>query len=328
MIVANNHCQHAADVALSLSQRRDIVFNADFSPFRGLFRTILDEGLLSKSPPTWTEGQLVAFRNAVNSDLALIEYYSALAEQERKPLVVMVHPGIIANPGISGWAGHEMSLSEAYRRSPVGRRHLHAANTANTTSWNWTMLTDDYLCSWRMVFVFEHPLDSVTHTYRLIRESFNDTLIGCREIEPLLNLYSSLDSTRALLRFCLGKSQTNLAPQPLIIHKYDLNHGENGVIGKVCEALRLEKPSVPQRELQGGRRMSVEAAGVELFQEIGEEDAERYVSGEISEWEARLEMKLLKWEVEFGQHTAGLLREQARSAMPSYNAFANYCVSV
>lgn len=234
----------------------------------------------------------------------------------------------IANPVIYGWAGYEMRLSEADRRSPIGRLQLDAANMANIEFCNGTILTDEYLCSWQIVIVFEHPLDSATDSYRMVRRCFDETRIESQEIEPLMDLHTSLDCVRKLLRISLVKYGKGLATEPLLIHKIDLNHGEHGVIGKLCEKLHLQKPPVPAQELQGRRRRSVEAAAVELFRKIGEENAECYINGTMSEWEARLDMKMLKWVDEFGSKDAKLIREQARSAMPSCYAFAGFCLSV
>lgn len=318
MIIGNGSCQDAAKVALSLSQARDVVFKDDFLPFSGLYNTVLNHGLFEKSPSTWKGWELAAFRDAANSDADLLEHYSAEAKQERKPLVVMVDPDVIASPFISGWAGYAKPLSEADRNSPVGDIQLDAADTPYANIWNRAILTDKYLCSWEIVFVFDHPLDSATDCYRLIRQ----TRVKPKEVEPLLDLYTSLDPTRTLLRFLLERSQAGLAPKPLIIHKNDLNHDERGVIEKLCEKLGLQKPQ------KTGRSMSVQEAAVELDQEIDEEDQEWFDIGAISEWEARLDMKILKWEVEFGKKAMKLLGRKAGNVMPSYYSFAEFCLSV
>ncbi|KAL1838702.1 hypothetical protein VTJ49DRAFT_2292 [Mycothermus thermophilus] len=293
-----------------------------------------------KSPHEWTAAERALVREAYQNALGALEDLAARAEREGKTFFIKEHATVIVNPDVADPprdAGHKpeldffrLPLPERYRSSSSSSNGAAAAAAGTFSPNNHTILPDEYLATWRIVFVIRHPALAWPSIYRTLHQLVERGLLEEKVLRVDGGSSMSLKWTRAMFDWCVERSQAEGDfPPPVIIDAHEVIHSPGAVL-QFCQAagldpaaLQFEWPTEDARPKKS-EETAVDEESRRIF--LGTLMASKGLIKDKTPATVDVEAEEVKWRAEFGDEAAKMIAEKVRDSMPDYEYLRARCV--
>ncbi|KAJ5365135.1 hypothetical protein N7517_008021 [Penicillium concentricum] len=296
--------------------------------FYDAFMTTGRDGRLDKPLEEWTTEAKNETKAAIQQGFDEIEAYSTRASAENKIMFAKEHAFWFLNPGnfMSTVNGTESPdhLKEFNVSTPerYGPSQTFSAN-------NKTVMSDEYLRTWQIVFIIRHPALAWASMYRAMLKLSKVGFIDDDGMRGATVTNMTMKWTRKLFDWCL--EQPDEPVTPLVIDAHDIIHNRGAVV-KFCERAGLDTASM-QFEWNGNEKKSENWAPENANMGNPEEVEMHKVAASImlstledstgvvkdkAPASVDIDAEVTKWRVEFGDEVAEMLEKATRDSMPDY----------
>ncbi|KAL2863973.1 uncharacterized protein BJX67DRAFT_384154 [Aspergillus lucknowensis] len=177
---------------------------------------------------------------------------------------------------------------------------------------NETVIADQYLRTWRMVLVIQHPVFSfyeVART-RIVQLALQKATINAWELQNILGAETTFRWTRMLYDFCVSQSTSGMAA-PLIVDIGDVVRSPEEMLARLCRELGLDygvaKPRVCDAHLETDRTLHPSRLAVYDLIREGKIGLDDLIAGESQ-----------RWVRDFGPRPARITETLVREGMSDY----------
>ncbi|KAL4869012.1 hypothetical protein BDV12DRAFT_196814 [Aspergillus spectabilis] len=277
---------------IALSKQPNVMMaSEDVHVFRAAYSLATTMGLLDLPTSDWSEPMKCLIRDGAQQDLELVEGYSAMASSQQKTLVACMNPWAIINPAAVGKSpvnthtGIGTELWNFFRTLPgieygsnpsipLGAEGtIYSVNNCPSqvhftySVRNNTILPDQYIRTWRPIFLIWDPLWSFPKIFRELRKTFNRGGLLRDAISQLYDFHLSFRWIRLMYDWCLEQADAGHYERPIILRGMDLlNKSEGGIIWNFCEKVGLDTECVLAQQIKETNELD------DIFQEVGEEE--------------------------------------------------------
>ncbi|KAL2801596.1 hypothetical protein BJX63DRAFT_438663 [Aspergillus granulosus] len=293
---------------LNFDRQPEIIANSQL--FSGSFGAIYRKVILTR-PELWTEDDRRRAQVAMRQDIDEAETYTSHAQDEGKVFCASICATWLINPVVLSKApvapARTVTCWEAFKASVPT---MYAGNHGFTYNvLNHTVLPDQYLRSWRMVFIITHPIVLFPYIYRSIHSPYVPQV----NHRPTSSMYMTLSWVRML--YSWASLPTNVATvAPIIIDTGDLSIDTDQIVPRLSAelGLPLDLGVVPFDSLQAFREKD------QLIEQNRTEAVNRLMAQGTSYIDACIQVVKLEWVREFGEFAANMIEQFARQAVPDY----------
>ncbi|KAJ5502992.1 hypothetical protein N7463_005866 [Penicillium fimorum] len=292
--------------------------------FYDAFTTASRGGRLDRPLEEWTTEAKNETKVVIQQCFDELEAYSARARAENKIMFAKEHAFWFLNPGNFTSAECPEQLKEFNVSTPerYGPSQTFSAN-------NKTVMSDEYLRTWQIVFIIRHPALAWASMYRAMIKLSKVGFIDDDGIRGTTVTNMTMQWTRKLFDWCL--EQPDKPVTPLVIDANDIIHNPRAVVN-FCEKAGLDTASM-QFEWNGNEKKSEnwapESANmgnpeeVEIHKVAASimlstlEESTGVVKGKAPV-SVDIDAEVTKWRIEFGDEVAEMLEKATRDSMPDY----------
>ncbi|KAL2833824.1 hypothetical protein BDW59DRAFT_156622 [Aspergillus cavernicola] len=249
---------------LNLPNQPTIVTNGEGSYFAtSAFVKALNSRLIKIPVSQWTEVEQEAIQATYQTDFDALEAWSLLARARRKTLFATVHPFWLENPafvsrrGPNGsvtrndpdmdmdlWRSFHVNLPLDYYNRPNNNNNNNNNTPVSPLSFsphNATVFADEYLRTWRTVFVIRHPVQTFPRFFRALRALNKRHAFGTEDVlQHLLLAYMNMYRVRMLYEQSLLAHPADGHTPPIILDASDIVFHTEIVVVKLCHELGLD----------------------------------------------------------------------------------------
>jgi hypothetical protein len=263
----------------------------------------------------WTREQIEEMQQVFQQDFSDLEIKSRLAESQGKVFFGKEHIQWFTDPAIN-----------SSTTSPINITIPSSYNTATGFSANNpTIFPDGYLATWRLTFLIRHPALAFPSFYRAMRHLESEDFAESHEIQPMMELNTTLRWTRQLYNWCCEHKigYDSGLPLPLILDAEDVIHSPKVVI-KYADLIGLD-PARVRFEWEAGIAKSAHIN----WSGTGERGPETIMKATIDNSSSILKDKTPAlvdislerrgWDLEFGEIFGRQMEKWVRDAMPDYD---------
>jgi hypothetical protein len=244
-----------------------------------------------------------------------LEHDSTAAIEQGKHYFVKEHALWLSNPAnISDVLGEQNGHPESMFR-------VQQTSSAITSTWspkNQTVLPDQSLRKWRLVFLIRHPALVFPSFYRAMLDLRKEGCLHETELQPLLKANMTLQWTRLLYEW-----SCELLSEPLILDADDVISNQAAII-KLCETTGLDSSrlkftwhTAPKERETGTSPVSETNQSPHVIMRKTLLNSSGVLQGKSSDG-IDIAIESVKWKREFGQEVGESLEQFARDAMPDY----------
>ncbi|KAJ5542922.1 hypothetical protein N7535_005344 [Penicillium sp. DV-2018c] len=314
---------------LNISNQPNLITNPKCGYFfYDAFMTAAKDARLNRPLDQWTADEKNETKSVFQRCLHDLEEYSARASAENRIMFAKEHAFWFANPGAftrslggtdtpDDLKEFRMSIPESY------------GPTQTFSASNQTVLSDEYLRTWRIAFVIRHPALAWPSLYRAMQKLLKEGYIDDDGIKGASIVNMTLSWTRKLFDWCIEQPDESVTP--LVIDANDVIHNP-AVVTKFCEMAGLD-PAVMQfewsakppaegnaeEEMENQKRIGIFLSTLQESTGIVKEKAPASVD---------IDAEVVKWRVEFGDDVAQLLEKATSDSMADYVYLKAHCVVV
>ena len=287
------------------------------------------DGRITKPVDQWTELQKTEVRDAFQKGLDSLEEWSTRAKDDNKIMIAKEHAFWFVNPAAfhQGYNGAD-GVSDDF--SCLRPRIPDTYGSSKTFSpKNQTILTDEYLRSWRIALIIRHPALTFPSFYRAMCKITAVGFIGTDGLQATMITNMTLRWTRMLFDWCL--EQPDVPAAPLLLDASDVIHNPQAVM-RFCELAGLDPNAIQfgwdaTVEQKSADNPNAQSANVEK----GDMDkvaasimlSTLHSSSGIVKDKAPATVDIpteaVKWKKEFGEEAAATIENAVWSAMPDYD---------
>ncbi|PYH97345.1 hypothetical protein BO71DRAFT_468253 [Aspergillus ellipticus CBS 707.79] len=300
--------------------------------FHAAFVSAAKDGRLTQPPRDWTDEAKRNVQSTFQQCFDRLEECCVRAESEQKLIFAKEH---------SFWFSNPMEFSQVVHGAEHGPYDLSSFRvnvpsrygpTQTFSSNNKTVFPDEYLRTWRMVFIIRHPALVFPSFFRAMDRISDTELFEPGTLPGTLAANMTLRWTRWLFEWCQEQSGT----APMLLDAYDVIHRPL-VVRRFCELAGLDPTKMMfewERTANGdsdphcpGYEAARQNGVVEEHMAIWEKSMKIMTStldgseGVMKEKEpgvVDIVEEAKKWRVEFGDRMAGVVEKAVWDAMPDY----------
>ncbi|CAI7638556.1 unnamed protein product [Penicillium glandicola] len=295
--------------------------------FYDAFMTSANDDRLRKPLDQWTTKTKNETKSALQQSFNELEAYSTRARAENKIMFTKEHAFWFLNPGFFTSTMNGAEKPEDLKEFQVSTPECYGPSQTFSAN-NKTIMPDEYLRTWQLVFIIRHPALAWPSMYRAMMKLSKVGFIDDDGIKGASTTNMSMQWTRKLFDWCL--EQPDEPVMPLVIDANDVIHNP-GTVVKLCEKAGLDT-SVMQFEWNGSEKKSEgwttdiangddqelarhkNAASI-MFSTLEESTGVLKDKAPVS---VDIDVEVAKWRVEFGDEAAELLEKATRDSMPDY----------
>ncbi|KAF4244385.1 hypothetical protein CNMCM8980_010197 [Aspergillus fumigatiaffinis] len=267
----------------------------------------------------WSPGETEAVQKAFTQSLNDFESMSQSAESQGKIFFAKEHAQWIADPAI---INHYM-LNHDYQAS--SRLGIQVPNSHGTARYfspnNFTRFPDAYLETWQLTFLIRHPALAFPSFYRAVLNLEKEGFAGQQEIQPLMELHSTLKWTRLLYDWGCehGARQQSDACLPILLDAQDVIHHPDVVL-KYCELIGMSLAEVKFAWHSANSGNDMHGLGHKGPEEVmmSTLNHSSCLIKEKAPATVDIALERGKWDEEFGERTAEQIEQWVRDAMLDY----------
>ncbi|KAL3479663.1 hypothetical protein BJX99DRAFT_255390 [Aspergillus californicus] len=318
---------------LNIPKQPKVLFNRALTLNSTGFRTAVDRDLIHSALKTWTYEDKLAIFNTNQSSLYNMEKYSAAAAKQEKILVSRANVSWFINPASPVWTGDESDddgdpdnddeeilakREQAWLFTvDVSRKYAHHVISSPTPSFlslcgedgyvninptNHTVFPNEYLHTWRAIFVIHHPIQTIPLLYRRLNTMQQQGRFSEDMLVPVFKLNADMRAMRKMYLWYMESHCGPKTPIQLIVDVADVIYKSETVLVDVCREVGLDESVIDH------------VAAYRLMGEMGLVNAGLVLNG----LEKLVAVLFPIWVREFGLDAAGLIRGAVREAMPHY----------
>ncbi|CAG7985760.1 unnamed protein product [Penicillium nalgiovense] len=282
---------------------------------------------LDKPLDQWTAEVKSETKAIVQRCFDSLEEYSSRARAENKIMFTKEHAFWLVNPCFfTNNDGAE--TPEDHRQFQVSMPERYGSSQTFSAN-NKTIMSDEYLRTWRIAFIIRHPALAWPSMYRAMQKMSKAGFLDEDGMRGASFTNMSMEWTRKLFDWCL--EQPDEPVTPLVIDANDVIHNPGAVV-KFCEKAGLDT-SFMQFEWNGTENKSENwaAESADAGNPEGEAFHKTAASIMLSTLEAStgvvkdkapalvdIDAEVAKWRVEFGDEVAEIIEKATRDSMPDY----------
>lgn len=244
-----------------------------------------------------------------------LEHNSNAAIEQGKHYFVKEHVLWLFNPtNISDVLGEQNTHPESLFR-------VQQTSSVFTSTWspkNQTVLPDDSLRKWRLVFLIRHPALAFPSYYRAMLDLRKEGYLHETEFQPHLKANMTLKWTQLLYDW-----SCELVSEPLMLDADDVISNQAAII-KLCETTGLDSSQLKftwnNAPKEGETSSSPESETKKPLGVVMEKtllNSSGVLKGKSSDG-VDITIESVKWKREFGQEIGETLEQFVRDAMPDY----------
>ncbi|KAL3490356.1 hypothetical protein BJX62DRAFT_238168 [Aspergillus germanicus] len=275
------------------------------------FQIGYEDGLYTNTTRDWTAETKRTILAALEKEINAAEEGSARAFSRGQNFVAFVRPQWLINPA---------TLSKSFTPDPYHAPAWQAAmvNTVPAmysfrtdgqfvfTPLNDSMLPDDYLCTWRMVFTIRHPIVLFGAIYR---ELTRGKRLPAEVMKPVCELFMTFRWVRVLYDWATVYST---GQPPIIIQCETVTNNLRPMVKKMCLELELDDSVVLFGKLE--QQIAVQGPGLQQSEAV----FNNLTAQGVDHLQARIAVAVAGWEAEFGRPAAYMLADLVRAAIPDW----------
>ncbi|GIC93026.1 uncharacterized protein Aud_009505 [Aspergillus udagawae] len=275
----------------------------------------------------WSQGDVEAVQKAFQLSLNNFENMAQSADSQGKIFFAKEHAQWIADPA----AINHYILKHDYQASlRLGIQVPTSKGAEECFSLNnFTIFPDTYLESWTVTFLIRHPALALPSFYRAAANLEKEGFAGHHEIQPLMELHSTLKWTRLLYDWCCERGTQSISAEqldkcfPILLDAQDVIHCPEVVL-KYCELIGMSPAEVKfawDSAGSGNSQYDVPGVGPKTPEEVMMSTLNHSSCLIKEKTPATVDIALErgKWDVEFGESLAKQMEQWVREAMPDYN---------
>ncbi|KAH8430726.1 uncharacterized protein LDX57_008389 [Aspergillus melleus] len=262
-------------------------------------------------PPDQKEEQIGCIKDGYKRLLQHLEN----AEQEGKMVCFKDHAHYITEPVSETRLFHgDGSVTDELPWTLRGPDELEQTDIGRSEL-NETLFTDDFLKTWKPVFLIKHPGAAVPSFYRALVKAHGSDFVESDQGRKFCQKAMALRCVRKLYNFYaqhFSKSQQDQGTWPVVIEFDDIIF-QPEILVKLCEITGLDSSRVrltwdtkctdEPPEWQAFRGTLYESTKIDPSRAVGEVD---------------LDKGSVKWREEFGEEVGRRIEASVREAMPDY----------
>ncbi|KAJ5647095.1 hypothetical protein N7490_003467 [Penicillium lividum] len=297
--------------------------------FYSAYMAAAQEGRINKPIDQWTEEEKQEVQSAFQHGLDTLEEYSERAKKENKVMFAKEHAFWFFNPASFDKRVHGTESPEQFTSFRPRIPDVYGASQMYSPS-NETVLSDEYLRTWRLAFVIRHPALAWPSMYRAMVKISALGMIDDDGIKGASLTNMSLRWTRMLYDWCM--EQPDVPATPLIVDANDVIHSPDSVM-RFCELAGLDSGSM---QFEWGSRVEEKrsqkwANGAMEGDKCQEDMHKKAAAIMLSTLEdssgivkdkapANIDVsaEATKWKAEFGEEMGGFIEKAVRDSMPDY----------
>ncbi|KAL2847162.1 hypothetical protein BJY01DRAFT_246935 [Aspergillus pseudoustus] len=294
----------------------------DQSFFEPAFRIGYDAGLFTNAAVHWTRDTMDAMESAYHQEIADAEVYAAIAFRRGSALVNFIRPQWLMNPAVLSkpYAPQGFDVVAWAWAVGDGVPRIYYLNDGFPffSASNRTVLPDDYLGNYRMVFSIQHPIMVFPSIYRKLNK---DNMLPAEMAKPVCELYMTFRWMRMLYDVC--DSSTSIKTPLVIAHDliYDLLL-LRPIVALICRELGLDESVVLFEELED-EIAAAQPADLRRRASVLRISYEQQLSAD----EAEVAACMPDWISELGEPAAYMLAALVRDAIPDYDYLRDKAVT-
>jgi hypothetical protein len=194
---------------------------------------------------------------------------------------------------------------------------------------NFTIFPDACLESWRLTFLIRYPALALPSFYRAAVNLEKEGFAGHNEIQPLMELHSTVKWTRLLYDWCCERGIQSTSAElpdicfPILLDAQDVIHCPEVVL-KYCELIGMSPAEVKfawHSAKSGNSQYDVPGAGHTSPEDVmmSTLNHSSCLIKEKTPTTVDIALERGKWNVEFGKSLAKQMEQWIREAMPDYD---------
>ncbi|KAF7589987.1 hypothetical protein BBP40_003431 [Aspergillus hancockii] len=274
----------------------------------------------------WTTEQIEEMQQSIQQDFDNLENISQSASSQGKVFFGKEHVQWFTDPTATS---NYLFNQDSKVTSPVNISIPDSYNVEKTfTPNNVTILPDEYLATWRLTFLIRHPALAFPSFYRAIRQLESEDFAQPDEVQPLMELNTTLKFIRHLYDWCcehgiqLPSNGDTGPPFPLVLDAEDVIHNPK-VVMRYSELIGLD-PSRVRFEWEAGMKnanLSWDGTcqnGPEAIMKATLNTSSHILKNKTPTMvDIAHERKV--WDLDFGESSGQQMEQWVRDAMPDYN---------
>ncbi|KAJ5562484.1 hypothetical protein N7461_001245 [Penicillium sp. DV-2018c] len=251
-------------------------------------------------------------QNVFQECLEKLEHDANAAIEQGKNFFVKEHALWLFNPtNISDLLGEQNAHAESLFR-------VQQNSTSTWSSKNQTVLPDEALQKWRLIFLIRHPALAFPSYYRAMLELRKEGYLHESEFQPHLRANMTLQWTRMLYDW-----SCEMLGEPLMLDADDVISNEAAIVN-LCETTGLDSSKLKftwdSRPKNGEAKSSSQSESKKSLGEVMEKtlkDSSGVLKGKCSDG-IDIATESAKWKGEFGEEMGLALEKFVKDAMPDY----------
>ncbi|KAJ5170763.1 uncharacterized protein N7500_003546 [Penicillium coprophilum] len=286
------------------------------------------DGRLDRPLEEWTTEAKDETKAAIQQGFDELEAYSTRARTENKIMFAKEHAFWFLNPGFFTSTINGAESSEYMKEFNVSMPERYGPSQTFSAN-NKTVMPDEYLRTWQIVFIIRHPALAWASMYRAMIKLSKAGFIDDDGMRGATITNMTMKWTRKLFDWCLEQPDEPIAP--LVIDANDVIHNQGAVV-RFCEKAGLDTASL-QFEWNGDTKKSENWVSENGRTGNSEEVQMHKVAASImlstleqstgvvkdkAPVSVDIDVEVAKWRVEFGNEVAEMLEKATRDSMPDY----------
>ncbi|CEL10546.1 hypothetical protein ASPCAL13663 [Aspergillus calidoustus] len=279
--------------------------------FEPAFQIGYEDGLYTNITRDWVAETKRTILAALEKDINLAEEGSARAFSRGQNFIACVRPQWLINPAtlsksFTPQGYHGPAWQAAMVNTVPAMYSFRVDGSFAFAPLNESMLPDDYLCTWRMVFTIRHPIALFGAIYR---ELTKGKRLPAEVMKPVCELFMTFRWVRLLYDWAATYST---AQPPIIIQCETVTNNLRPMVRKICLELELDESVVLFEKLE--EQITMQGPGLQQSQAV----FNNLTAQGVDALQARIAVAVSGWEVEFGRPAAYMLADFVRAAIPDW----------
>ncbi|PLB39046.1 uncharacterized protein BDW47DRAFT_19224 [Aspergillus candidus] len=290
------------------------------------------DGLPARPIDTWPEATKTGIGAAFQSCFDTLEECATAATQQSKTMFAKEHAFWMLNPAAFDQTLPTPSTVEHHDafRPRIPERY---GPTQTYSPGNNTVMSDEYLRTWRLAFIIRHPALAWPSFYRAMSQLSVLGYLDTDGVRGASRTNMTLRWTRALYDWAVVQRREGGAGSaaPVVIDAHEVIHSP-AAVERFCETAGLDSEAV-QFEWAGEKGESKHAQAAENEMQVA---AAKVMLGTLDQSSGIVKGKAPatvdvaveaeKWREEFGEEVAGWIEQAVLESMPDYEYLRKRCI--
>lgn len=290
------------------------------------------EGRPGQPIDTWPEAATASIGAAFQSCFDKLEECATVATQQSKTMFAKEHAFWMLNPAAFDKTLPTPSVADHHDafRARIPARY---GPTQTYSPGNNTVLSDEYLRTWRLAFIIRHPALAWPSFYRAMSQISAMGYLDTDGVRGASRTNMTLRWTRALYDWAVVQRREGggESAAPVVIDAHEVIHSP-AAVERFCEAAGLDSEAV-QFEWAGGKD---ESGHVQAAQNEMQVAAAKVMAGTLDQSSGidkgkapatvDIAVEAAKWREEFGEEEARMIETAVLESMPDYEYLRKRCI--